>query len=194
MSVTTMATHNEPPPDEPNEALVDVLEQTDPLPVTTAYRRANQVAGILFAMLGAGLTFGGLSLGLTVRSVPGPGLFPTIIGSLLIFLGVLLFFVAVLGKLDRSEDTSVPDRVGVRRILVTILASAIFVWAVLWAGYLIAMTLYVFALLSVVGGRRRINSALIAVIFGVGSFAAFKYGLGLPLPTAALPFLREMGL
>ncbi|TDL39692.1 tripartite tricarboxylate transporter TctB family protein [Arthrobacter nitrophenolicus] len=193
MEGTAMGTLKDPTAEEPAEVPA-TREHVDALPVTTAYRRANQIAGIAFALLGAGLTFGGLSLGLTVRGVPGPGLFPTIIGSLLLLLGVVLFCIALAGKLDRSEDASVPDSLGVRRILITLLSSAIFIWAVLWIGYLIAMTLYVFVLLSFVGARRRTNSALIALVFGVGSFVAFKYGLGLPLPSAALPFLRGIGL
>ncbi|MFJ4029557.1 tripartite tricarboxylate transporter TctB family protein [Paenarthrobacter sp. NPDC089989] len=184
----------DPAAPNPGEAIADPQAHEERLPVTTAYRRANQIAGAAVALLGGALTYGGLSLGLTSRGVPGPGLFPTIIGTLLMVLGVALFLIALTGRLDRSEDTAVPDRIGVRRILVTLLASAIFVWAVLWVGYLIAMTLFVFALLTFVGGRKQVNSALIAVIFGVGSYFAFKFGLGLPLPMSALPFLHGLGL
>ena len=162
--------------------------------MTTAYRRANQVAGIIVALLGASLTYGGLSLGLDKNGVPGPGLFPLIIGSVLVVLGLSLVGIAGLGRLDRSDDTLVPDRGGVRRILGTILATIIFIWSLAWIGYLLAMTLYVFILLVFVGGRKRTNSVIIAVIFGAASYATFKFGLGLHLPGSALAFLNSVGL
>ena len=166
----------------------------DGLPVTTAYRRANQVAGLIVAALGGAMTFGGLNYGLMRVGVPGPGLFPVIIGSMLFVLGLSLVGVATLGKLDRSDDTLMPDRVGIRRILLTVLATAVFIWALAWIGYMLAMTLYVLVLLVYVGGRRLLNSVIIAVVFGFGSFAVFTYGLGLQLPHSALPFLHAIGL
>ena len=174
--------------------LIDEFADPENLPVTTGYRIANQVAGALVTLLGGGMTAGGLSLGLTIAGVPGPGLFPTIIGSGMFALGITLFVLASMGRLDRSFDTEVPDRAGVRRIIITSVATGVFLWALLWIGYPLAMSLYVLALLRFVGDRKWLNSAIIAVVFGFGSWAGFSLGLGLPLPGSALPFLQAIGL
>jgi len=183
-----------PVPDEPPSA-VDVFDEgPNDLPITTGYRIANQVAGALIAIIGGATTLEGLRLGLDSGGVMGPGAFPSILGSILLVLGVVLFVMASVGRLDRSHDTALPDRGGVRRILITALATGVFLWALFWVGYTIAMTLYVFALLLFVGQRKWLSSAIISVAFGAITYFGFTVGLGLILPTSAFPFIRAIGL
>lgn len=182
-------------PGRGRHSILDELTELDAgQPVTTGYRIAHQAAAATLVLIGGALVAGGLQLGLDRAGVPGPGLFPVIIGDLFVILGVALFVQAARGRLDRSDDAKMPDRMGVRRILITALATGLLLSALMWIGYLLAMTLYVFALLVFVGGRRVVGSIIIAVGFGAGSYYAFTLGLKLGLPHAAIGFLRMMGL
>ena len=178
------------------EEIVDELVAVESdLPVTTGYRIANQVAAAFFALVGAGMAWGGGGLGLAgPNGNAGAGLFPAVIGGLMAALAVIWFVQASLGRLDRSNDTQFPDRAGIRRILVTAVATGVFLWALLWIGYLLAMTLYVLALLVFVGDRKWWSSILIAVVFGAGSYYAFTVGLNLSLPRSAFPFISQLGI
>lgn len=178
------------------EGIVEELVAVESdIPVTTGYRIANQVAAAFFALVGAGMAWGGGGLGLAgPNGNAGAGLFPAVIGGLMAALSVVWFAQASLGRLDRSHDTQLPDRVGVRRILITAVATGVFLWALLWIGYLLAMTLYVLALLVFVGDRKWWSSAIIAVVFGAGSYYVFTLGLNLSLPRSAFAFLSQFGI
>ncbi|MCH1881913.1 tripartite tricarboxylate transporter TctB family protein [Agrococcus sp. ARC_14] len=178
------------------EEIVDefVEVETD-LPVTTGYRIANQVAAALAVLIGAWMAWSALELGLVApNGTPGAGVFPLAIGTLFGVLGLAWFVLASLGRLDRSADTQFPDRAGIRRILITAVATGVFLWALLWIGYLLAMALYTLALLVLVGDRKWWSSAIIAAVFSAGSYYAFTVGLNLSLPRSAFAFISQFGI
>jgi putative tricarboxylic transport membrane protein len=158
------------------------------------YRLATLVAGALLALAGVALAVSSVGLGLVVGAVPAPGFFPTVLGLLLAALGVALVVQALWLRLRQGEDSYLPDLLGWRRLGYTAGATIGLLLVLEPVGYQVAMTLYVFGLLVLAGGRRLLPSAVIAVVFGVGTYVAFVYGLDLALPNASLPLLSRLGL
>lgn len=166
----------------------------DDRPISSGYRLTNGVAGAAIVALGGVFVTGALGMPLQVGNIPGPGLFPLILGSILSLLGLVLTVQSLLATLSRGEDSTLPDRQGNIRLLTTAVATGAFVWILGWLGYAISMALYVVALLVFVGGRKWWSSGIIAVVFAMGTYLLFTLALGLPLPTAYFPFLNAIGL
>lgn len=158
------------------------------------YRLANVAAAALLAGAGVTTAVTTAGLGLGANGVPGPGFFPVLVGVTLVALAVAMLVQALRGRVQPGEDARLPDRLGARRLVYTAILTAAFLALLTYAGYQVMMTLYVFGLLTLAGGRRIISSAIIAVVFGVGSYLAFAYGLDLTLPNATLPLLSDLGL
>lgn len=177
----------------PEEAAEEILENPE-IPVTTAYRRANQWGGVVVALLGLGLVWGGFDLGLMRGQALGPGMFPVLMGSLLIGLGLLLVLTATWGRMERSGDTLLPDSQGAKRLLWTAVLTIVLLWVFPWFGYQLSMTVYIFGMLVLVGARKIINSLIIALVFSVGSYWLFTAALGLYLPLSSIFFLRAIGI
>lgn len=189
----------EPGYELPEAHQVSIAEQvtellTGGLPVTPAYLRANLVAGILIVALGAWLLLGGLALGLQRANVPGPGVYPVIVGGALVALGALLAVQAFTGHLERGEDSVPPDRAGAGRIVATIAGTLGFVVLLPMLGYTVTMSLYLAALLVFAGHQPWVRSSAIAVVFALASFVVFTEGLGLKLPASPLEILPLAGL
>lgn len=105
-------------------------------------------------------------------------------------LGVLV----VEGIDEEDDDIALPDRAGVRRValVVVVLILGAIVLPVL--GYLLTMTLMLFAVMTLVSARRWWVAFIVAVVSAVASRFVFETLLGTALPHAAIDFLRMMGL
>lgn len=95
---------------------------------------------------------------------------------------------------EEDDDIALPDRRGVLRIL--IVAGALVLAAILLPilGYLIAMSLMLFAVMTLVSARRWWVALLIAVGVAVASRFVFADLLGTALPYSSIDLLRMIGL
>ena len=117
----------------------------------------------------------------------GPRVFPWIVSSVLVLLGIVLLRSALVGRWT-SDEAATQEGAAVH--------GAALVWLVLaLAVYLIAIKPFGFpiaAALLFVGTARAFGSARSAVDLGIGLvlgvvvFAGFNYGLGLSLPAGIL--------
>ena len=133
-------------------------------------------AGLIFVALGAAFVALALQFRLGDLHRIGPGLFPTLIGSLLVGLGLI-----VAGRALVLVGPSI-ERIHFRPLLVSLVAIVLFALALQWLGVVAAI-----AVLVLVGAYAssdvRIGQVLaLAAFLIVFSVAIFVWLLGLPLP------------
>jgi hypothetical protein len=133
-------------------------------------------AGLIFVALGA--AFVGLALQYRLGDLHriGPGLFPTLVGSLLVGLGLI-----VAGRALVLEGPAI-ERVQARPLLVSLVAIVLFALALQWLGVVAAIAVLV--LVGAYASRDvRLWQVLALAAFLIGfSVAIFVWLLGLPLP------------
>ena len=134
-------------------------------------------AGLMFIAFGAG--FMGMSLsqyqmGNAVRM--GPGYFPTVLGGLMIFLGILVLLESI-----AIEGPKVPA-FGFRPMFFVVVGCLAFAYMLKPAGLIVS----IFALvgISAFGGHefKLKEVAILGAILAVGSVFVFVKGLTLPFP------------
>lgn len=137
------------------------------------------IFGVLFIVWSSEYQFG------TTQRM-GPGYFPTILGVLLVVLGILVGLPAV--KADAAE-THV-ERIGWRGLLVILGAVILYALLLPRAGFVIA--LIVLVILSAMGSKEFTWKAalLSCVVLGVFSYLVFVKGLELQFPVWP-PFLTR---
>ncbi len=161
----------------------------------TAYARANIIGASVGIALGIAISVAGITYGLVARGMPGPGLFPLVLGVALTVLSVIWLVDPRQRELTTAdEDFAVADTRARRLIAVTLIASVGFVLLLNPIGYQLAMLVFVGVLLKLVSQRGWISTVVISVAFAFGSYMLFVLVLGVPLPTAAIPLLASIGL
>lgn len=142
----------------------------------------------LVAVTGLILLLGAIYVGETLRyprgtpAQPGPGLYPLLLGLLLI--------VGSCGTLVESLSQRLPDVESVWptgparwRMLAILLASLGYIVLLPYVGHSIAGTLSVLVVLRAMGVKRWLPAVVLAVAMGLGSYYLFGVILGVPLPT-----------
>ena len=133
-------------------------------------------SGLIFVALGAVFVALALQYRLGDMHRIGPGLFPTLVGSLLVGLGLI-----VAGRALVLEGPSI-ERIHFRPLLVSLAAILLFALALQWLGVVAAISALV--LVGAYASRDvRIPQVLaLAAFLIVFSVAIFVWLLGLPLP------------
>jgi hypothetical protein len=168
---------------------------TDLRRTATFYIATNVVTAAAFLVLGVTLAAFGLVYGLVKTNVPGPGMFPFVLGMLLILLTVLWTLMRKQRDVSSADEVpTVPDRTGMKYIGITLAAGVSFIALLSAAGYQLTMLLYIAVLLRFVSHRSWLMTAVLSVAFSFGSYLVFVALLGVPLPAAQLPFLNSLGL
>jgi putative tricarboxylic transport membrane protein len=142
--------------------------------------------------LAAGIYGGVFSLGLPMGrwSEPGPGVFPLLISILLCVSGVVWF---IRGKAKREEQQAATAVEGPSRKYATaariVGVTAAFILFLEPLGFVVTSTAYLFVLFCWVSRYRLWSAALLAVVFGTGSWLFFEKLLNTPLPNGLFHFL-----
>lgn len=105
-------------------------------------------------------------------------------------LGVLV----VDGIDEEDDDIALPDRAGVRRVALVALALVLAAVALPFFGYLLTMTLMLFAVMTLVSARKWWIALIVAVGAALASRFVFETLLGTALPHPAIDILRVIGL
>lgn len=95
---------------------------------------------------------------------------------------------------EEDDDIALPTRKGVQRVALVVLALLVAGVVLPWLGYLVTMTLMLFAVMTLVSERRWWIALLVAFGSALASRFVFETLLGTALPHAGLDFLRVMGL
>ncbi|GAA1002752.1 hypothetical protein Aple_001470 [Acrocarpospora pleiomorpha] len=129
-----------------------------------------------------------LSYGLRGRTqVVGPGLFPMIVASFLLLLGALWAYQAWTGRVATSDEpVEIPDRAGVRSIVVTSLV--VLACAVLFDRLDFRLTMFgvPFVVLRYVFGQPLARSVGAGLAITIVSYLVLAEGLGLAVPVFRL--------
>lgn len=95
---------------------------------------------------------------------------------------------------EEDDDIALPDRAGVRRVAMVALALVLGAVALPFFGYLLTMTLMLFAVMTLVSARKWWIALLVAVGAALASRFVFETLLGTALPHPAIDILRVIGL
>lgn len=174
--------------------------------------------------LGVAVFVAAAGFGFGTAAKPGAGVFPTAIAAVFVILGALWLLQCTAGVVaapvpdGADEDDLGEGHTGggagpntpagklhhrtrlrwmvspVFRIVVTIAVIAGFGLLVEILGYQVTMLLAMASLLHLVARSRWFVTIALSAAMAFGTFALFAFGLGVPLPVAAIPFLQEIGL
>src|SRR3954453_22697795 len=133
-------------------------------------------AGLLFVAAGAAFVALALQYRLGGLHRIGPGLFPTLVGSLLVGLGLIVAAPALV------LEGSPIERIQARPLLVSLVAIALFGVALQWLGVVAAIAVLVLVGAYASRDVRILQVLALAVFLIVFSVAIFVWLLGLPLP------------
>ena len=125
---------------------------------------------------------------------PGPGFFPFWLGLGLAALAVVWLVQATVGPDEAPPEPLAPSRGGLLRIVAIVVALALFATLVDVLGFRLTMLAFLLLLLLVLGRPPLPITLAIAVVGSFGVHHAFTVGLHVPLPTAAIPALQDLGL
>ncbi len=145
--------------------------------------RADQVAGGAFIALGIAVFIIGWDLPFGRISAPGAGMLPKLMAAFVILLAAGIFFN---GKSqEKFADIPWSDW---RHAALILGISAVAVSVYSWLGFLITMSLLVFALLTIVERKRILPSAIYATSLTVFAYWLFSVILKAPLEHGVLWF------
>jgi putative tricarboxylic transport membrane protein len=159
--------------------------------VTRGQGRSELVVALFLLALGALVLFDTvqMSTGLAQRGPVGPKAVPTVVGVLLLVVGVLLA-VDVLrggrGEPEGGEDIDLSHGADWRAVLIisgAFLANVVLIERLGWP---ISGAILFFGCAYALGSRRYVRDALIAIALSVGTWYLFVVGLGIDIPVGLL--------
>jgi putative tricarboxylic transport membrane protein len=155
-----------------------------------AFRLVNTVSAAVVTCLGAAITVNSRDYPLWVGGLPGPGLFPGVVGISIFVLGVLYLIEAVRRPHQPHLETEPPpDRSALLRSTLSVAVLVIGAFALVPIGYPIISALCVAALIYLARGRW-IVALITGILFALITFLLVTTTLGIQLPTGVLrPFL-----
>lgn len=144
-------------------------------------KRVDLVVSVVFFVVGVWVLWQASMLPQFSVFGPGPEFMPNVVGVLLLILSALLFVNSWRNAPPTPEDF-VPDRAGVYRILVIVVALLLYTALLEVVGYLVLTFAYaVFMLFGLARYRWYLNLAL-AIVITYGFYQAFVVMLGVPAP------------
>ena len=147
-------------------------------------RAADRLAAILLILLAAWFVAIGRRYAYWhPTSGPGSGFLPVWLGAALFILAVLLFLNA--GRRP-AEGGGMPDRQVLRRLLLILGASVVFVATMDVVGMIAGTALFLVFVLRLVEGYRWRTALLVALAAAAGNYAVFTHWLRVPFPTGFL--------
>ncbi|WP_188901933.1 tripartite tricarboxylate transporter TctB family protein [Caldovatus sediminis] len=159
--------------------------------MTALTQRTGRAAiGLLGLLLAAGYTAAGLGLPLGSADMPGPGLFPLVVGPLLalVALGLLREGWAMR---DDGTPLDLPAGEEARRVVLVLAALTLHFVAMPWIGHLISASLLATAVIRLLRGGWA-ASAVAGVALAVAAQFLFVRLLQVPLPRGELGYWLGM--
>jgi len=113
----------------------------------------------------------------------GPSVFPWIISTILVLLGLALLRDAVTGRWikDGAEEEVLPAR-DITAFLWLLCGLALYILTIQYAGFAIASGLLFASVARAFASRRILLDLTIGLVLGIAVYVGFHHGLGLTLP------------
>ncbi|GAB3263753.1 tripartite tricarboxylate transporter TctB family protein [Arthrobacter pigmenti] len=165
----------------------------DPVWSPAAYFRANLAGALASTGFGIAIIIAASGYDFTVGQLPGPGMYPMLIGIAMTVLGTIWVMGTWIGRYPPDAETgSPPERNALVRSLLAVLIIVGFVFALRPLGYPISSAVLVSVLVLL--GRGTVRKALLSgPLFAIASYLLVTTALGVPLPLGILEplgFLR----
>lgn len=157
-------------------------------------KTVQQAGAIAFFILGGFILWDASHFRYLTAIGPGPGFFPVWVGGFLVVLSAGLFIQASTSEATFADEEFVPDRDGIRRVLSTLVALVLFVWALERIGYSPTAFAFSFVLLIIFGRTRIVISLALSVLVSVVLFYIFNHLLGVRLPSSPLGLWPAIGI
>ncbi|MHB0868919.1 MAG: tripartite tricarboxylate transporter TctB family protein [Chloroflexota bacterium] len=157
-------------------------------------RLLYQAASLSFFAAGAFLVWQALRLQFYTPLGPGPGFFPLWLGLILTVISVLWFGQVSLRPVAPMEKNFIPDRSGTFRILAILGALVAYTALLDLFGYRLTTLAFLLFLLAALGRQHPLITGAVALAGSFGVYHVFLYWLSVPLPTASIWFLKDLGL
>lgn len=162
------------------------------------------VPAALMVLAGA-VIFSGFGLGYWTPLGPGPGFFPFWIGLVLAISSAVWLVQMLRGNPNVGPKHAEPGVLNTENVKVTRTAKKRPLWTILLSLVIMAslldvlgfqLTMFAFLLfqLKFQGGRKWLESLIIALIGSFGIFYLFTQVLQVTLPTSGIDFLEDLGL
>ncbi len=148
-------------------------------------RRALHGLALLTGLLALGYVADGLKYPLGTAAQPGPGIYPLLVGGLLLLASIGLGVEASTSPPQGEVDW--PRSADLRRVAGIIASILGYVILLPIVGHPIVGTLATLSVLHVVGLPSRPAKFGLALALGLGSYYLFARILGVPLPAGPLP-------
>jgi cell division protein FtsW (lipid II flippase) len=150
------------------------------------FKWANIIGSLSAVSFALAILVGGQAYAFRVQNLPGPGMFPTIIGTGLLALSVSWFIGAVLNRYPADDEVEPPpDRPAFVRAIASFGVVCACAFAMQPLGYPLTMAAAVMVLTILAGGRWRV-ALLAALVFAASTFLLVTTVLGVQLPTGIL--------
>jgi putative tricarboxylic transport membrane protein len=149
-------------------------------------RRHILITSILGFMFGLAYLLEALSYSRGTMAQPGPGLYPLLLG-ILILLGSLGTGLEIMfRRFEKEKDAIWPRGANGRRLLTVLAASLAYAFLLPYLGHPVIATLITFVVLQVMGVRSWPLKITLALLIGLGSYYLFAKLLTIPLPMGVL--------
>ena len=156
-------------------------------------QKAERVVAALCVLLGLAIVWQAWGMEYLTSIGPGPGFFPLWLGLFLTALSVAWLLSVVWRSTDAHERRFLPERRGLRRILLVMGAIIAVGLALEFIGFQLAMFAFVAVVLTALGWRGWGLTAVLASMLSFGVYHAFTRWLDVTLPQASIEFLRRWG-
>lgn len=126
-------------------------------------------------------------------SYAGARVFPTLLSILLIILSVCMILQSIRRlKADDTEETQKMSKVDLFSILLTFAAMVVYIIILPYLGFMISTVIFLFAQITILAPKEKRNYllfAIVAVVFTIIAFVAFRIGLSQLLPRGPIEAL-----
>lgn len=172
--------------DETRSLIAPYTESDGPAWTGRGFKIANAVAACTVMALAVAIILGAQQYAFIVQGQPGPGMYPVVVGSVMLVLSAAWLVGTVTNRYPVSAETEPPPD---RRALVRTALSLILVGASAFmmqpVGYPLTVAIVV-ALFVFIAGGRWLAALLAGVGFAAGSFLLVTTLLSVQLPTGVL--------
>jgi putative tricarboxylic transport membrane protein len=151
-------------------------------------------AATILALVAASVIWQSATMELYADLGPGPGFFPLCLGIILFGLSASWLVSVVTTPSPEGADRFLPDRAAQLRILSVVGGVVVIASAMTWVGFQLAMFFFVVFTLIALGRRDWLRIIAIALFLSFGIYYAFVQWLDVNLPSASIPFLRDLNL
>jgi putative tricarboxylic transport membrane protein len=139
-------------------------------------------SSLFWMLIGAGVSYGGYSLGMGAMRNPGPGFIFFWCGLIIIGFSLIIIAQDAFGKPSPEEMTPVWSDIRWKMILYTLISVLVFAYCFEFLGFLLSVMFLLLFLFKVVGSMTWVGSVTGAVASAILGYVVFSVWLGCQFP------------